>query len=266
MRILSLLSILGLLGLSSPVYAYPEYPPFEHTQFADDHGMYRFWEGCWWQVFDPYVYLLCNESTGDTVYLLLPDGQVVAATQDDLNRLYALLRQLGVPLHSLSSAFNIPPVPRNFSRASAGRLTAAPGDGIRLSDYYGGFANRSFGISSFDGVSFDSGFSSIGDNEYGIFRFNADGTLDRSSSTFSVSNGNGSSSSSGTAQRGSTGAFSGGDGFFSEGNLRTRMPNIFYEPLDTIGCSAIDDYADGGIFGPIPCTSYPGVFGPVPEY
>lgn len=42
-------------------------------------------------------------------------------------------------------------------------------------------------------------------------------------------------------------------------------PDFLTRPLD-LGCDSINDTRDGGIFGPIPCTNYPGVLGPVPEY
>ena len=268
-----MLLIAGLLSVTTPVYAYLEYPPFEQTQFADSTGMFRWWESCWWRVVDPYVYLRC-QANGD-ILIVRPDGTVSQATQSELDRLFDAAGG--------AVSFNAPGTSGSrlgISRFFSGRTSAAPGDGIRLSDYYGGSFWRFDGsgttgvFNEFDASAFGglSGLNGIGDNEYGVIRFNADGSRDTSDATFRFSGDN-----SGPQRifgeevptsdgAGDTGAFSGGDGFFSENNLRTRMHDFFYEPLGLVGCDSIHDYRDGGIFGPIPCTSYPGVFGPVPEY
>lgn len=50
------------------------------------------------------------------------------------------------------------------------------------------------------------------------------------------------------------------------GNASVPDPN---DPLNRplhIACSGPYDYADGYLFGPIPCTWFPDVFGPVPDY
>lgn len=305
---ISVLLIAGLLAVASPAYAYPEYPPFEQTQFADDLGMFRWWESCWWRVFDPYVYLQCDP--GGDIFIVLPDGTVTEASDSDLDRLYR--ESNGVV------SFNAPGTSGSrlgVSRFFPSRTSAAPGDGIRLSDYYGGTFTRFDGNGSSSGLFGNSGTSS---NSSGVFRFSgtrndvnrqtilgfdvlnsgdleptgvftagSDGVL-RPSTTFRFSDGSNDYQNNGNTFRfsgdnsgpqriagqevptsagaGSTGAFSGGDGFFSENNLRTRMDDFFYQPLGLIGCTSIDDSRDGGIFGPIPCTSYPGVLGPVPRY
>lgn len=108
----------------------------------------------------------------------------------------------------------------------------------------------------------------------GVFRFNETAPSE-SNATFRFFSdaddvGNGSQRIFGeevpTSSDVSTGAFSGGDGFFSERSLRSRMDDFFYGPLGLFGCDSISDSRDGGIFGAIPCTSYPDVFGPVPAY
>lgn len=236
-------SILLLLSLSTPVYAYPEYPPFTQTQFRDDYGMFRWWESCWWRVVDPYVYLLCGD--GGEISIVYPDGTVGPASAVDLNRLFS---QSGG-----ASSFNAPPAPRTTIRFSEGRLTPAPGDGFRLSDIYGQFPQ--FNVPSF---SFD--FDSYASYGTGVFRFDSSGrflgSLSGTSGGFSFG-----SQSTSSDNGGSTTSTRSGNRF--EG---TRMSDFFYEPIGLIGCNSIQDSRDGGIFGPIPCTSYPGVFGPKVEY
>ncbi len=178
-------------------FAYPEYPPFERTRFATEHGMFRWYRGCWFRVLNVYVYIICD-----------PSGEVIERT-----------------------------------RRSAARLTGARGDGISLSDYYGGHFSRSgfFSGSDFEG---GSGFPFAGQD---------DGTQRIFGENVPTSDGGGTS-----------GVFSGGDGFFSSGG-GTRMHDVFDQPVG-FGCDDIHDSIDGGLFGPIPCTSYPGVFGPKVEY
>lgn len=50
-----------------------------------------------------------------------------------------------------------------------------------------------------------------------------------------------------------------GGGFFSSDNS-PRMHEVFYKPLGLFTCQNIYDEQEGDIFGPVPCTSYPGVF------
>lgn len=273
MRILSFAVILTLFAAPA-VHAYPEYPPFERTGFSDDYGMFRWWESCWWRVADPYVYLLCGD--GDTIRIVYPDGTVTDATSSEIDRFFSLAGG--------SQSFNAPPVPRQYVRFSGQRLTPAPGDGYRLTDVYGGRFWRFDDDSNFS----SSGFSFDGSSDLGtgVFQFDRSGNLISSGTaggSFSFggsSDGNGGGSgfpfagSDDGTQRifgqdvptsddgGDTGIFD-RDGNRFEG---TRMHDIFYEPIGLFACENIHDSIEGGIFGPIPCTSYRGVFGPTPEY
>ena len=263
-----LLIISGLIA--SPVYAYPEYPAFEQTQFADSIGVFRWWESCWWRVVDPYVYLRCQPN--GYILLVQPDGTVTAATASEIDRLFSALNG--------AVSFNAPGTSGSrlgVSRFFAGRTSAAPGDGIRLSNYYGETFMRNK----------NSGVSGYNSGATGVFRFNGTDITPVNFSLTGVFTGDSSTTNNNmfrftddnnssqnifgeevpTPQDGTdTGVFSGGDGFFSENNLRSRMDNFFYQPLGLVGCNSIHDSKDGGIFGPIPCTSYPGVLGPVPRY
>lgn len=303
MRIFCTLCTLCTLCASLPhAYAYPEYPAFEQTQFAEDFGMFRWWESCWWRVFDPYVYVLCDPN--GEVFLVYPDGSTLPASQEDLARLFSLDGRRGFGgiggaggvggggvggLRGRSGAnrlglFRPPTQPRTTSRPTARRLSPAPGDGFRLSDVYGGKFTR------FDGSGFPEFRVPSGT---GIFSFDGSGNpldIDFGSlnqgnrNTDSGNRGSGSSSSTGNGSRfrfgqgsSSSRGFSIGDrdaegrsniglieylrqngsgNAFADPNGGTRMHDIFYKPI--IGrCRSIYDFIDGGMFGPIPCTSHP---------
>jgi hypothetical protein len=250
MRIFCLLCI---LSLSAPVaYAYPEYPPFEQTQFADDFGMFRWWNYCWWRVFDPDIYVLCYPD--GSIFLQYPDGRVIRASQEDIERLFA-----GRGRRREGRGGRVTP-----------RLGPALGDGFRLSDVYGGRFFRFDGNSGLGRFNLPSGtgvfrFDRFGNPITGDFGGRDSGDEDDDSGSRS----SGSSSSTrfgGRSSSGSNGSWRfSGDG--SGGRFSgTRMHDIFYEPLGLYRCDSIHDSIDGGIFGPIPCTSYPGVFGPKVEF
>ncbi len=244
MRILSILTILGIISPSAPIaYAYPENPPFEQTQFAEDYGMFRWWESCWWRVFDPYVYVQCMPD--GQVFLLYPDGSSHPASQEDLARLFSSMAD-GRRGRSGANRLGLL---RGPPRSTAWRLSPAPGDGFRLSDVYGGRFTR-FEVSGLPRFNLPSGT--------GVFSFDGFGNRIPSNFTgFDFGDNDGDSDSRGTWRFGGDGS----GGRFSG----TRMHDIFYKPLFG-GCESIHDSRDGGMFGPIPCTSYPGVFGPKVEY
>ena len=159
MRLLSILTILGISSLNAPAaYAYPEHPAFEHTQFAEDFGMFRWWESCWWRVFDPNIYVLCQPD-GD-ILLVYPDGSVHPASEEDLTRLFA---SVGDDRRGRSGAnrlglFQPPRAPQSRSP----RLSPAQGDGFRLSDVYGGRFTRFDGSTSrFPSINLPSGGTGV---------------------------------------------------------------------------------------------------------
>ena len=270
--------ILCILGLNAPLaHAYPEYPPFEQTQFADDFGVFRWWQSCWWRVIDPNVYLIC-QSDGQ-ILLLFPDGTIRAATEEELKKLFSLS-----PVEGMRGRKGV----RQYSRDSERRLSPATGDGFRLSDVYGGTFTRFGGGSSSTGVFRGFGgfggsggrFGGFGGLGTGVFSFDRDGNpIDRDSNGYSFGDrdydrntdtwrfgGDGSGGRfSGTDRDRNTDTWRfGGDG--SGGRFSgTRMDDIFYQPLG-FGCDSIYDSIDTDVFGPAPCTSYPNVFGPVPRY
>ncbi|MBT4120110.1 MAG: hypothetical protein HOG89_04170 [Candidatus Peribacter sp.] len=281
MRLLSILTILGISSLNAPAaYAYPEHPAFEHTQFAEDFGMFRWWESCWWRVFDPNIYVLCQPD-GD-ILLVYPDGSVHPASEEDLTRLFA---SVGDDRRGRSGAnrlglFQPPRAPQSRSP----RLSPAQGDGFRLSDVYGGRFTRFDGSTSrFPSINLPSGgtgvfsFDGFGNRFSGDFR---PGDVNTDFDGFNFSGRDRDSDSGGfdfsreerefggfeigereeedrsniglinyLRQHGTADAFADPDG-------GTRMHDIFYKPI--MGrCQSIYDSIDGGMFGPIPCTSHP---------
>ena len=269
-----ILSILILLSLSAPTaLAYPEYPAFQQTQFAEEFGTFRWWQSCWWRVYDPYVYVLCQPD--GQILLVYPDGSLHPASQQDLARLFSLSTE-GGGLRGRKGAnrlglFRPPTRPRTTSRLSARRLSPAPGDGFRLSTIYPGRFLRpdgsrfSFTIPSGTGVFSFDGFGSRfqgdfrpfvpRDTDTGRDRDSGDGLggRDRGDRTDDNNNARWRFGRDGT---GTTRLAREGGRF--QGSC---MHPIFYKPV--LGrCQSIYDSIDGGMFGPIPCTSYPGVFGP----
>lgn len=284
MRILSILCILGLWAPTAQ--AYPEQPAFERTQFAEDFGMFRWWESCWWRVFDPYVYVLCDPN--GQVMLVYPDGSTHPASAEDLARFFS---SVGDERRGRKGANRLglfrPPL-RPTSRLTARRLSPAPGDGFRLRDVYGGgftrFDGSGFpqfnlpsgtGVFSFDG--FGNRFS--GDFRPGDFSL-PDIDVDVDSNGFDFSGRDRDSGSGGFEFSGTDREFGGFElgeredpdrsniglieylrqhgtaDAFADPNGGTRMHDIFYKPI--IGrCRSIYDSIDGGMFGPIPCTSHP---------
>ncbi len=220
-----------LLAFIPTASAYPpEVPLFEQTEFREEYGMFRWYQGCWFRVRHNYAYIICS-----------PDGGPVDRVP--LSAIPELIESGLLPADSMTGRLvdrlfgrTTSRTPSNF-RLSAGRTTAAPGDGTRLSDLFGG------GKSGFNGFSGFDGLNSFGS---GLFQFDGIGS-------FNGVNFNGSSFGS----NGGSGEGDGTAGGNGEGPLG--------QPLG-FGCSDINDSQDGGMLGPIPCTSYPGVFGPVPRY
>jgi hypothetical protein len=133
------------------------------------------------------------------------------------------------------------------------------GDGFCLSDVYGGTFTRFGGSSTSGGPNGFGGFRGYGDSSRtGVFSFDGSGNpIDRDSNDFRFGGED--------TDRSDAGWRFGGDG--SGGRFAsTRMDDFFYEPLGLVGCDSIYDSKDGGVLGPIPCTSYPNVFGDVPKY
>lgn len=282
MRFCRIFGILGILGILLPhqTVAYSEVPPFESTVFSREYGMFRWYQGCWFRVKHAYAYIICSP-TGEPVERvpveLVPEliAAGVLPADSSTGELYYIDEHGGIATTRRTGS--------SFGRLDGGtRLSPARGDGIPLSTYYG--VSR-FGGSAGQGSEFRfNGSNDVTAGRTGVFRFRgtsgdfsdatfrfSDGSSgDFSDATFRFSNGDNDGvqrifgEEVGGSSNANTGAFSGNDGFFSSGN-GTRMPDIFYEPIFG-SCDSIHDSIDGGVFGPIPCTSYPGVFGPVPVY
>jgi hypothetical protein len=271
-----------LLAFIPTASAYPpEVPLFEQTEFREEYGMFRWYQGCWFRVRHNYAYIICS-----------PDGRPVDRVP--LSSIPELIESGLLPADSMTGRL----VDRLFGRAntrtpanyrlSAGRTTAAPGDGTRLSDLFGG------GTSGFSGF---SGFDGLGSLGSGVFQFDGIGSFNGSNfggfsgggfSTGGSSNGfrfsnNGGSGRSGfdgfsnvnrfapRENDGATFRFSSGNNSGNglsgggDGTAGGNGEGPLGQPLG-FGCTDINDTQDGGMLGPIPCTSYPGVLGPVPRY
>ena len=272
-----------LLAFIPTASAYPpEVPLFEQTEFREEYGMFRWYQGCWFRIRHNYAYIICS-----------PDGGPVDRVP--LSVIPELIESGLLPADSMTGRLvdrlfgrTTSRTPSNF-RLSAGRTTAAPGDGIRLSSLPGGGSSGSRSFSGFDGL------NSLGS---GLFRFDGIGSFNGvnfNGSSFggfsgggSTNSGNGNGFSFGSngesggsgfngfsnvnrfAPRdndGSTFRFSSGNGLSGggDGTAGGNGEGPLGQPLG-FGCSDINDSQDGGMLGPIPCTSYPGVFGPVPRY
>lgn len=260
-----------LLALFIPTtFAYPpEVPLFEHTEFRHEYGMFRWYEGCWFRIRHNYAYIICS-----------PNGRPVDRVP--LSAIPELVASGLLPADSVTGQLldSLLRQQNTRSRFGISRVTAAPGDGTRLSDLFGGGTSRSrsgntggtgvfrfsgtnipnisgngfsFGSSNTDGTSNTFRFSDAGnDNSSGFDGYsnvNRFAPRDNDGATFRFSSGNNDSGLSGA-----------GDG--SAGGDGTRvLGRPFLE-----GCNSISDSKDGGILGPIPCTTYPGVLGPIPKY
>lgn len=124
-------------------------------------------------------------------------------------------------------------------------------------------------------------------NEYGIFRWyqgcwspvllndgyqNCNGGFKGMAGTSSHS----SSRFSEYSNRDRFGFTTNSDDLFFFGSNGSTTTNVFDNDLNDkegildkplgLGCDSITDYRNGGALGPIPCTTYPGVLGPVPRY
>ncbi|MDP7069129.1 MAG: hypothetical protein QF815_01275, partial [Candidatus Peribacteraceae bacterium] len=155
MRLIASLCIWLLLAPST--LAYPEYPPFEQTEFADEYGMFRWWKGCWFRVLHAYAYIICDPSGG-------PIDRVPLSAIPDLIAAGVL------PADSATGWFTyqIFSGARTRGRWSARRLTPAPGDGISLRDYYGRGTGGFGGFGGFDGGGF-GGFGGFDGGGFGGF-------------------------------------------------------------------------------------------------
>jgi hypothetical protein len=249
-------------------FAYPpEVPLFENTEFREEYGMFRWYQGCWFRVRHNYAYIICS-----------PDGGPVDRVP--LSAIPELIESGLLPADSMTGRLvdrlfgtENTRTPANY-RLSAGRTTAAPGDGTRLSDLFGG------GTSGFSDFSGFNGFDGLGSLGSGIFQFDGIGSFNGSS--FGGFSGGGGSYTSGWSgfdgfsnvnrfapreNNGVTFRFSSGNGLRGggDGTAGGNGEGPLGQPLG-FGCSDINDSQDGGMLGPIPCTSYPGVFGPVPRY
>ena len=286
MRLLSLLSACVLL-LPQVAHAYPEYPPFAWTEFREEYGMFRWWRGCWFRVLHAYAYITCDPTGGPIARVPLsqiPDLIAMGVLPADsetgelVERMLARLRgeALGPRL-----------------RETAAKLTPAPGDGYSLTDVYGGNFRRfelpdfsSYGVFQFDGVDF-GGLSDfdrfrIGRGDLHLPDFDLDVNLpdvdvdvDLPDRDVDLPDTDVDLDRDGRGARGSRGERDDGtdeEGFTPSGsstgfgslNGGTRMHDIFYRNLG-LQCDSIFDQRPGAIFGPTPCTTYPDIFGPVPN-
>ncbi len=281
-----------LLALVPTVSAYPpEVPLFEQTEFRDEYGMFRWYQGCWFRVRHQYAYIICS-----------PDGQPIERVP--LSDIPELIEAGLLPADSSTGLF----IDQYFSesrnrslRWSEGRITAAPGDGTSLSGSsgfrfslppysgggfgnLGGFDSLGSGIFQFDGVGNFNGLNFTGGIGGGFDGLNFSGGSTISDGFNGVNFSGGSSSDGGfdgfsnvnrfapRENDGSTFRFSsrdgnGGSGLSGggDGTAGGNGEGPLGRPLG-FGCDSIDDSRDGGPLGPVPCTSYPGVFGPVPQY
>lgn len=256
MRRLSVLLLALAFIAPMTVSAYTEVPPFSATKFRNQIGMFRWYTGCWWRVVDPNAYLVCRQD--GTVWKLLQSGQLVPATLRDIG-----LSQIeGVPdgqydryatYQQFIDRYGTSPPPsvvdgylRNPSRYESLFPRLFPGaSGSSRSSNGTGYGNGT-GVFSYPGT---GGGSSGGGGVFG-----GGSTSGVGGGLFGGSSGGSSGGAGGgTTGGGSSGGSSGGNG----GGLDTPILG---------NCSSIRDYADGHMFGPIPCTWYPGVFGPVPHY
>lgn len=201
--------IIGLLFSLFVAHAHaypPEVPHFSQSEFRDEYGIFRWYEGCWFRI------------EGDYGCILPPNSAYGGGFG-------------GIDFGSLGTGvFQFDGIVGNIGGF----------DGFTFGD---GRNSSSFNdFSGFDSDGSSGGFSGFS----GVDRF---GARDNDGTTFRFSSGN----NDGNGLSGGDGS-AGGNG---EGALGRPVG---------LGCDSIDDTRDGGILGPIPCTSYPGVLGPVPRY
>lgn len=173
-----------------------EQPPIQSTQFRSATGMYRWYQGCWWRLGDPYAYQGCQNSSFDDGAHVHHFDSGIGQEFADIRGLVAAIsgfsgQELDQLLIALEERFG-----RLNPRINPERLSAMI-DAILLED-----------------VRFSRSPRPLDPREEVIRR----------------------------------------NGLFPE--------DVLSNPV-TSGCSSIRDQRPGKIFGPVPCTSYPDVFGGV---
>lgn len=233
-----------LLALYIPTtYAYRvEVPQFQQTAFRNNYGIFRWYQGCWFQVRGDMAYMICS-----------PNGRPIDRVP--LTSIPDLVRSGILPFDSISrQRSNI----RN--RYNASRLTAAPGDGIRLSSLFGGGTSENGNFVNNASGNIDTQFSGFrGNTERFRNQLTQNNPFESSGDRFS------SNRSSNRFRSGNRNSGVRGNSRFGNGSAGGNGQGLLGRPLG-VSCSSIDDTIDRGIFGPIPCTWYPGVFGPKVEY
>ncbi|PIR54455.1 hypothetical protein COU75_00735 [Candidatus Peregrinibacteria bacterium CG10_big_fil_rev_8_21_14_0_10_42_8] len=238
-------------------FAYPpEVPLFEHTEFRNEYGMFRWYEGCWFRIRHNYAYIICS-----------PNGRPVDRVP--LSAIPELVASGLLPADSVTGQLLDRSLKQQNTRSRFGisRVTAAPGDGTRLSDLFRGTSSTRSGtnVPNISGNGFSFGGSNT-DGTSNTFRFSDTGN-DNSSGFDGYSNVNrfAPRDNNGAAFRFQNGASNSGNSRFQDGTAGGNGEGVLGRPF-LEGCSSINDSNDGGILGPIPCTTYPGVLGPIPKY